>query len=136
MEDTTIDTSFIALKRGSILIDQSDGTFPPYAIVQASRRAYRDPRITLTVEQELKRALQRIEIRSIGIHEKHCVNCGDVKLKTEFDAHPETRDRLFSWCKSCRRAWQAKRKYEAREMERLQAIAQGTYRKPGRPSAA
>lgn len=136
MEDLTIDTSFITLKGGAIIVDQSDGTFPPFAIVQASRRAYRDPRITMTEEQELRRALQRIEIRSISSHEKHCVNCGDVKLKMDFDASSDTRDGCHSWCKQCRREYQAKWKYEAREIERAQLKADGKYRGVGRPKIA
>ncbi len=134
MEDLTIDTSYITLKRGSIVVDQSDGTYPPFAIVQASGRAYRDPRVTAGEDELYKRAWQTLEIQQHRPGEKFCGKCGDWHLVADFD--DSHRDGKYSWCKSCRRAYQARLKYEQREVERLMAMEQGTYRKPGRPRAA
>lgn len=115
-----------------IAVDQGDS----FAFVQMTVYRDRVPHDTPTWERLIKAAMRTPEQYNVPEGHKYCINCGDVKHHSEFDRKASSKDRIHSWCKKCKREYEAKRIYEQREIERLRLQAEGKYRGPGRPRAA
>lgn len=52
---------------------------------------------------------------------KMCGVCGSYKVKSEFDPSPVNKDRLYSWCRACRKE-NNKLKYQKNRTKRLKFL--------------
>lgn len=95
------DDDYLTLGVGWLLVDQSDGTFPPFAIVRGSKRYPRDPRPEPTEWQQLQRAIRYTEWRPVPLGMKYCSDCGEWRALDKFSPDKRNRDGKQSYCKAC-----------------------------------
>lgn len=100
--DDLLDVITLGGTRG-IIVQQEDGEWPPFAIVQASRMVRRDPHY-VDEAVELMRALHifRPEIYPARPGFKYCASCGDWVRVEGFSPDASRRDGLHAYCKDCR----------------------------------
>lgn len=100
-----------------VVVEQM-GSWPPFAIVQASGYTGRPPRWT-DENALLRRALKTFEATVYSIPEGHkwCGTCGDVRRKDRFTADRRNRDGLHSTCNYCRAEHSRRMYWQAKELK-------------------
>lgn len=94
-----------------VVIAQEDGTWPPFAVVQASVRITREPRYT-DEARAMARALRLFRPNILPAHpgQKFCAACAQWVNVNGFSKDSTRRDGLHPYCNDCRNE-QARRAY-------------------------
>lgn len=114
MNDLDADT--LTLRRRPVLVEQYDGTPPPFAIVQSSPVVSRRPKDDLPMAVLLQRAMRTPETFKPPAGMEYCSACGDWRPRSYFAINPAFKRGLDYVCKGCKSAQDRQR----RELAALQ----------------
>lgn len=112
-----LDADTLTLRRGVTLVEQYDGTPPPFAIVQSSPVVSRAPCGDVDLSILLHVAMREPEVFRPPQGMEYCSTCGDWRPRSYFAVNPAFKRGLDYVCKGCKSAQDRQR----RELVALQA---------------
>lgn len=103
-----LDADTLTLRRRPIVVEQFDGTPPPFAIVQGSPVVSRRPRADEPLAVLLHIAMKTPETFKPPVGHAYCSSCGDWRPESYFVKNASRKRGYDYECKQCKRermAW-------------------------------